>query len=226
MLLFAQAKGLDSLRDIEVSLRSHYNKWYHPGLTSVAKSTLADANNNRSSEIFQDVFYSLLAQCRELAPKHRFKFKNPLYTFDSTLVNVCLSLFSWAMYRTKKGAFKLHTLLDHSGYLPSFLVISEGKTHDINVVKDDAYGFPELSPDSILLIDRAYIDYKWLHSLTIRKLFFVTKAKGNIKYEVIGQQDVPKNKEAISGIDCGYVTECCVVSTIEYFVITVQNRES
>jgi len=198
VLLFAQAKGLDSLRDIEVSLKSHYRKWYHLGLTSVARSTLADANNNRSSDIFRDVFYALFEKCRELAPKHKFKFKNPLYTFDSTLINVCLSLFSWAKYRTKKGAFKLHTLLDHSGYLPSFLVISEGKTHDINVVKDDAYGFPELSPDSILLIDRAYIDFKWLYSLTIKKLFFVTKAKRNMKYEIIGQHKVPKNKGVVS----------------------------
>ena len=198
VLLFAQAKGLDSLRDIEVSMRSHYRKWYHLGLTSVARSTLADANNNRSSDIFRDVFYTLLETCRELAPKHKFKFKNPLYTFDSTLVNVCLSLFSWAKYRKKKGAFKLHTLLDHTGYLPSFLVISEGKTHDINIVKDDEYGFPELSPDSILLIDRAYIDFKWLYSLTLNKLFFVTKAKRNMNYKVIGQQDVPKNKGVIS----------------------------
>ena len=112
---------------------------------------MADANNNRSSEIFQDVFYSLLAQCQELAPKHKFKFKNPLYSFDSSLFTLCLSLFSWAKYRKKKGPFKLHTLLDHSGYLPSFLVISEGKTHDINVVKDDTYGFPDLAPDSIIL---------------------------------------------------------------------------
>ena len=198
VLLFAQAKGLDSLRDIEVSMRSHCRKWYHLGLTSVARSTLADANNNRSSDIFRDVFYTFLEKCRELAPKHKFKFKNPLYTFDSTLVNVCLSLFSWAKYRKKKGAFKLHTLLDHTGYLPSFLVISEGKTHDINIVKDDEYGFPELSPDSILLIDRAYIDFKWLYSLTLNKLFFVTKAKRNMNYKVIGQQDVPKNKGVIS----------------------------
>ena len=200
VLLFAQSKGLDSLRDIEVSMRSHYRKWYHLGLTSVAKSTLADANNNRSSDIFRDVFYTLLEKCRELAPKHKFKFKNPLYTFDSTLVNVCLSLFSWAKYRKKKGAFKLHTLLDYSGYLPSFLVITEGKTHDINIVKDDEYGFPELSPDSILLIDRAYIDFKWLYSLTVKKLFFVTKAKSNMKYEIIGQQNFPKNKGIVS--DC------------------------
>jgi len=198
VLLFAQAKGLDSLRDIEVSLRSHYKKWYHLGLTSVAKSTLADANSNRSSDIFQDVFYSLLAKCRELAPKHKFKFKNTLYTFDSSLFTLCLSLFSWAKYRTKKGAFKLHTLLDHSGYLPSFFLITDAKCHDINVVKDDTYGFPTLSPDSIILVDRAYIDYKWLYSLAIQKLFFVTKAKSNMKYEVTGQQDVPKNKGIIS----------------------------
>jgi len=198
VLLFAQAKGLDSLRDIEISMRSHSHKWYHLGLTSVARSTLADANNNRNSDIFRDAFYTLLERCRELAPKHTFKFKKPLYTLDSTLVNVCLSLFSWAKYRTKKGAFKLHTLLDHSGYLPSFMVITEGKTHDINIVKDDAYGFPELSPDSILLIDRAYIDFKWLYSLTLNKLFFVTKAKRNMNYKVIGQQNVPKNKGIIS----------------------------
>ena len=200
VLLFAQAKGLDSLRDIEISLRSHYRKWYHLGLTSVAKSTLADANTKRSADIFRDVFYSVLEMCRELAPKHKFKFKNPLYTFDSTLISVCLSLFSWAKYRKKKGAFKLHTLLDHSGYLPSFLVISEGKTHDINIVKDDEYGFPELSPDSILLVDRAYIDYNWLYSLTQKKLFFVMKAKHNMNYKIVGQQNVPKNKGVIS--DC------------------------
>ena len=111
---------------------------------------------------------------------------------------MCLSLFPWAKYRKKKGAFKLHTLLDHTGYLPSFLVISEGKTHDINIVKDDEYGFQELSPDSILLIDRAYIYFKWLYSLTLDKLFFVTKAKRNMNYKVIGQQDVPKNKGVIS----------------------------
>ena len=198
VLLFAQARGLDSLRDIEVSMRSHYHKWYHLGLTSVARSTLADANNTRNSDIFRDSFYTLLERCRELAPKHKFKFKNPLYTFDSTLVNVCLSLFSWAKYRTKKGAFKLHTLLDHSGYLPSFMVISDGKTHDINIVKDDTYGFPELSPDSILLIDRAYIDFKWLYSLTLNKLFFVAKAKRNMNYNVIGQQNIPPNKGVIS----------------------------
>lgn len=200
VLLFAQAKGLSSLRDIEISLRSHYRKWYHLGLTNVARSTLADANTNRDADILKDVFYSLLDKCRDFSPKHRFRFKNPLYSFDSTLINVCLSLYPWATYRKKKGAFKLHTLLDHSGYLPSFIVLTDGKAHDITVVKDESFGFPSLPPDSILLIDRAYIDYNWLYSLAQNKLFFVMKVKSNMQYTVIGQQEVLKKKGVLS--DC------------------------
>ena len=171
---------------------------YHLGLETVAKSTLSDANNNRSADIFRNTFYALLEKCRELSPRHGFKFKNPLYSFDSTLIDVCLSLYPWATYRTKKGAFKLHTLLDHSGYLPSFLVVTDGKTHDLNVVKDGSYGFPSLSPDSILLVDRAYIDYNWLYSLAQNELFSVVKAKSTMKYTVLGQQDVPKKKGVVS----------------------------
>jgi len=198
VLLFAQAKGLTSLRDIEISLRSHHRKWYHLGLTSVARSTLADANTNRDADILKEVFYSLLEKCRDIAPRHRFRFTNPLYTFDSTLINVCLSLYPWATYRKKKGAFKLHTLLDHAGYLPSFVVMTDGKTHDINVVKDASYGFPALSPDSILLVDRAYIDYNWLYSLTKNRLFFVTRVKKNMNCTVLGQQEPPKNNGVVA----------------------------
>jgi hypothetical protein len=200
VLLFAQAKGLNSLRDIEICLRSHQRKWYHLGLTNVARSTLADANTTRDADILKEVFYSLLEKCQDLAPRHRFKFKNPLYTFDSTLINVCLSLCPWATYRKKKGAFKLHTLLDHNGYLPSFMVLTDGRTHDVNVVKDPSYGVPALSPDSILLIDRAYIDYNWLYSLTKNKLFFVTRMKKNMKYTVLGQQELPEKNGVVA--DC------------------------
>ena len=198
VLLFAQAKGLNSLRDIEISLRSHHRKWYHLVLTSIARSTLADANTNRNADILKEVFYALLEKCRDLAPRHRFRFNNPLYTFDSTLINVCLSLFPWATYRKKKGAFKLHTLFDHSGYLPSFMVLTDGRTHDSTVVKDASYGVPGLSPDSILLIDRAYIDYRWLYSLTKQRLFFVTRTKRNMKYTVLGQQKSPENNGVIA----------------------------
>jgi len=197
VLLFAQAKGITSLRDIETSLRSHNRKWYHLGLINVARSTLADANSGRDADILKDVFYALADKCRDLAPKHGFKFKNPLYSFDSTLIKICLSLYPWATYRKKKGAFKLHTLLDHNGYLPSFMVLTDGNTHDINVVKDSSYGVPALSPDSILLVDRAYIDYNWLYSLTKNKLFFVTRMKKNMKYSVLGQQEPSKNNGVI-----------------------------
>ena len=88
VLLFAQARGITSLRDIETSLRSHHRKWYHLGLTNVARSTLADANSGRDADILKDVFYALADKCRDLAPKHGFKFKNPLYSFDSTLIQV------------------------------------------------------------------------------------------------------------------------------------------
>jgi hypothetical protein len=194
VLLYAQAKGLSSLRDIEVSLRSHHRKWYHLGLTNVAKSTLADANNRRNADILKDVFYSLLEKCRDLAPRHRFK----LYTFDSTLINVCLSLYPWATYRKKKGAFKLHTLFDNDGYLPSFMVLTDGRTHDINVMKNSSYDVPALSPDSILLVDRAYIDYKWLFSLTQQGLYFITRMKKNMKYTVLGQQKPTQNNGVIA----------------------------
>jgi hypothetical protein len=200
VLLFAQAKGLNSLRDIEISLRSHHRKWYHLGLSSVSRSTLADANNKRDADILKDVFYTLLEKCRELAPRHRFRFTNPLYTFDSTLINVCLSLYPWATYRKKKGAFKLHTLFDHSGYLPTFMVLTDGRTHDVNIMKDSTFGVPALSPDSILLVDRAYIDYKWLYSLTKQRLYFVTRMKRNMKYTVLGQHKPIENNGVMD--DC------------------------
>lgn len=191
VLLFAQAKGLESLRDIEVGLQSHQKKWYHLGLTNAARSTLADANTHRDAAIFEDAFYSLLERCHSLVPKNQFKIKNPLYSFDSTLINVCLSLFPWATYRKKKGAFKIHALLDHQGYLPSFMVLTDGNTHDVKVVKSASYDFPALSPDSILLVDRAYIDYTWLYSLTKTNVFFVTRMKKNMNYTVLGQQESP-----------------------------------
>jgi len=198
VLLFAQARGLKSLRDIQLSLRSQQRKWYHLGLESAARSTLSDANNNRSCDIFQDIFYDLLARCRSLAPKHRFKFKNPLYTMDSTLINLCLSIFPWAKYRKMKGAMKLHMLLDHSGCLPSFVTVTDGKCHDIRVARDLEFGFPSLLPDSIITVDRAYVDYRWLYALTQQRIYFVTRAKSNIDYTLLGQHAQSKRKSVVA----------------------------
>jgi hypothetical protein len=197
-MLYAQARGIKSLRDIHNSLMHYQRRWYHIGLQSVARSTLSDANAKRSAEIFKGIFYELLERCQGLAPKHRFTFKNPLYTMDSTVIHLCLSLFPWARFRTRKGALKIHTLLDHSGCLPSFVTVTDGKCHDIRVVQDSTFSFPGLLPDSIITVDRAYIDYTWLYTLTKRRVFFVTRAKRNIQYTVTGQHAPSKHKNVIA----------------------------
>ncbi len=186
-ILFSQVKQKDSIRDIITALRAYEARWYHLGLTGVCRSTFSDANNKRDYQIFESLFYHLLARCKDLTPKHRFKFKNQLYSIDASVIDLCLSVFPWAKFRKTKGAIKMHCLYDHSGALPSFVTVTDGKRHDVTVAKE--VNFP-LSPDSIVSIDRAYIDYKWLNSLDEKRVWFVTRAKSNIDYVVIGQHPV------------------------------------
>lgn len=193
-ILYAQITQKDSLRDIVTGLSAHAAQWYHLGLAGIHKSTLSDANARRDYRMFEGLFYHLLARCKNQTPKHRFRFKNPLYTIDASTIDLCLSVFPWAKFRTTKGAIKLHCLYDHSGALPTFLTITDGKRHDVRVVKDNT--FP-LSPDSIVSIDRAYIDYKWLNSLDEQGVWFVTRAKTNIDYAVVGQHLI-SNKRVLS----------------------------
>lgn len=190
-LLYAQIKAKDSLRDIETSLKAQSSRWYHIGLKDIKRSTLSDANNQRDYRIYEDFFYNLLDRCKSITPKHKFRFKNPLYTLDATVIDLCISLFPWAKFRKKKGALKLHYLYEHSGSIPSFLVITDAKQHEIKVAKEQA--LPIVS-DSIISVDRAYIDYKWLYSLKKSRISFVTRAKDNMKYKVIGQHKVDKTK--------------------------------
>ena len=186
-ILFSQVKQKDSIRDIVTGLEANESRWYHLGLTGVHRSTFSDANNKRSFQIFEDLFYHLLSRCKNLTPKHRFKFKNALYSIDASVIDLCLSVFPWAKFRKTKGAIKMHCLYAHSGAMPSFVTITDGKKHDVTVAKE--VGFP-LSPDSIVSIDRAYIDYKWLNSLDEKRVWFVTRAKSNIDCVVTGQHPV------------------------------------
>lgn len=190
-LLYARIRNKDSLRDIELSLRAQSNRWYHIGLKDIKRSTLSDANNQRSYQIYEGLFYSLLERCKSITPKHKFRFKNPLYSLDATVIDLCLSLFPWAKFRKKKGALKLHYLYDYSGCLPSFLVVTDAKQHEVKIAKEE--DLPLIS-DSIISVDRAFIDYKWLYSLDKKKIFFVTRAKANLQSEIIGQQEVSKKK--------------------------------
>jgi len=194
VLLFSQIGGKDSLREIEISLKAHRAKWYHIGFKDIKRSTLSDAMNNRSCEIFEGLFYKLLEKCRLVTPKHKFRFKNPLLSLDSTVIDLCLSIFPWAVFRKRKGAIKLHYLYYHSGSLPSFLVMTDGKHHDIRVARDEEKLDLALLPDSILSIDKAYIDYNWLYSLEKRSVYFVTRAKDNMAYDITGQHKPIKNK--------------------------------
>jgi len=197
VLLFAQAGFKDSLREIETSLRVHQTKWYHIGLDNIKRSTLSDAMNRRSYQVYEGIFYKLLERCRSLTIKHPFRFKNPLYTLDSTTIELCLSLFPWARFRRRKGAIKLHYLFDHSGALPSFMTMTDGKCHDIRIAREDEKLDFDLLPDSILSIDRAYLDFEWFYTLNQRGVFFVTRLKKNAVFEVTGQHQESTHKTIV-----------------------------
>lgn len=197
--LYAQIRGKKSLRDIEDCLKTQKPYWYHLGLRNISKSQLSYINNKRSYLIVKNLFYHLYRQCQSHIPNHKFRFKNKLHMLDSSLIKLSLSLFPWAKYRKTKGALKIHALLDARGSIPSFITVSDGKTHDIKVAKEvNQY----LSPDSIIVMDKAYIDYKWLYQLHQRGVYFVVRAKRNMDYEVIGQHKPVKNK---------YITEDIII---------------
>ncbi len=193
-ILYSQITQKDSLRDIVTGLSAHASRWYHLGFAGINKSTLSDANARRDYRMYEELFYKLMGRCQDLTPKHRFRFKNPLYTIDASTIDLCLSVFPWAKFRTTKGAIKLHCLYDHSGALPTFLTVTDGKRHDVRVVKDNTL---PLSPDSIVSVDKAYIDYNWLNSLNEQGVWFVTRAKKNIDYAVVGQHPI-SSKRVIS----------------------------
>ena len=193
--LYAQTSGKNSLRDTETGFRVHQGSWYHLGLENVARSTISYANANRNYALYKDTFYDLLDRCRDVTPKHRFKFKNPLCALDATVIDLCLSMYPWAKFRKTKGALKIHALLDYRGTIPSFLVVTDAKQHEVKVARN--LSLP-LSSDSILAVDKAYIDFQWLYGLSTRGVYFVTRAKDNMDYQVVGQHQEPKNKAVIS----------------------------
>ena len=129
----------------------------------------------------------MLSKCQAIAPKHKFRFKNPLYTLDATIIDLCLSLYNWAKFRTTKGAVKLHVKLNHSGYLPTFAVVTTGKVHETQV----APSIP-LEKGDVAIFDRGYTDFKWYKSLDDKGVFFVTRTKRNACYRVTGRSDVSR----------------------------------
>ena len=194
-LFYVQIKDLFSLRDITSTLNAQADKWHHVGLQTVARSTLADANRDRPYQIWGEMFYAFYDHCQKLVPGHRFKIKMPVFTLDSTTISLCLSQFPWARYRKRKGAIKLHTLIDHNGCLPCYVGMSDGKCHDVTFAKTPEMGLPQLPPDSILTMDRGYIDFSWLYSLHCNGTTFIVRAKSNMTYDHLGQhKKLAKNR--------------------------------
>lgn len=193
-MLYSHSSGKDSLRDIQNSLAVQQHKLYHLGIKSVRRSTLADANKNRPYQIYEGLFHAILKRCRSLTPESKFKFNNPLILFDATVIDLCLSMFSWAKFRTTKGAIKLHFKFDHAGQIPTFLTVTPAKTHEITVARS----LFNIIPDSIYCFDKAYIDFNWFSLINKRKAFFVTRAKKNLKYTVTGQHARANKKGVIS----------------------------
>lgn len=181
VMLYAQATGKESLRDIQIGLQTQGGKWYHLGIQSVAKSTVADASHRRSYKIFEGLFYAFLKKCEIFLPERKFEFRNDLYSLDGSVINLCLKLFNWAKFRKRKGAIRLHTLLNNKKHIPTFLTITDGKKHEIKEVRANWKKW-ELPKESLLTFDRGYIDYEWFYELHQANIFFVTRTKSNMQY--------------------------------------------
>lgn len=189
-MLFAQFTGQRSLRDLAGQMAYNTKKLYHLGLKPVKRSTLSDANNSRDAGFFEKMFDRQFQRCAALAPGHRFRFKNKLYSFDSSTVDLCLKLFPWASFRKTKAGIKLHTLVDHDGYLPCFVNITEAKVHDIQA----AVALLTLPSNSIVAMDRGYVDFSLFNQLTKQHIYFVTRMKRRLKHTIVDRRQVLKNK--------------------------------
>jgi hypothetical protein len=197
-MIFCQLGRAHSLREICGGLACCEGQLKHLGVpVAPKKSTLAYANEHRPWELYQTVFEQTLFKCQELVRsqgvRKKFRFKNKLLSLDGSIIDLSVSMFDWAKYRRTKGAIKLHLLLDHDGYLPSFAVVTEGKTSEIKVAR--ALRF---DPGTILAIDRGYIDYEWFRELTGQGVYFVTRMKEKAVYTVQQDCQVPQNSNVVS----------------------------
>ena len=189
-MVFGQLTSRDSMRDLILSLEAHKSKYYHLGFgPTVSRRNLGIANEKRSYKIFEEFAYVLIEEARKSCCKSDFAInvEGTVYAFDSTTINLCLSVFWWAEFRKYKGGIKLHTLYDIKTSIPTFLHISNAKTHDVNVLDLLTY-----EAGSFYVIDKAYIDFKRLYRLHQQGAFFVTRAKENMRFNRMYSRPVDK----------------------------------
>ena len=189
-LAYAQLTYRESLRDIETCLNSHHEKLYHIGFRGqISRSTMADAGEMRDYRIYQDFAYYLISMARKLYQNEELAIDldYSLYAFDSTTIDLCLSLFPWAHFRKTKAAIKMHTFLNLRGAIPTFISLTTGKVHDVNILD-----ILPLEKDSVIAMDRGYIDFARLYAVNIFPAFFVIRAKNNLRFTRLNSQKVDK----------------------------------
>ena len=165
-MMVAQLSGRNSLRDIVDNMTAQVRKLYHLGADKLSRTTLSRINEDKPYQLYEALFGRLLARCQTATPTHNFRFKNKLYSLDATTIDLCLSAFPWAEFRSTKGAIKLHVGLNHEGYLPEFITVTDGKTHDITAAR--AMNLPQ---GSIVVVDKGYNDYAWYKQLIDKDIF-------------------------------------------------------
>jgi len=188
-MAMGQLAGRDSLRDILDNMSAQTHRLYHLGCAKLSRSNLSRINEDKPHQLYEALFGKLLIRCQRTTQGHAFRFKNPLYSLDASTIDLCLSVFPWAKFRTTKGAIKLHVGLNHDGFLPEFVTVTDGKDHDVTIGR--ILNFPK---GSIIAMDKGYNDYCWYKQLTDKGIFFVTRLKINAKYNVIKRHTFVKNK--------------------------------
>jgi len=211
VMAFAQLTYRESLRDTVTCLRSQNSKLYRMGIQgTVSKSTLADANEVRDWRIYADFAKHLIGIARKLYQKEPLvvDIEQTVYALDSTTIDLCLSVFPWAHFRKEKAAVKLHTLIDLRGNIPTFIHISDGKLHDVNVLD-----VLPIEPGSIYVMDRGYVDFERLYSITRNLAFFATRAKSTFSFERIYSHPVDKS----TGLICDQTIKLTVPATAKKY---------
>lgn len=189
-MAFAQLSGRESLRDIEACLSSHREKLYHVGMRGkISRSTLADTNERRDFRIYEEVGYSLIRIARKLYQSEELavELDRSLYALDSTTIDLCLSLFPWATFRKTKAAVKMHTLLDLRGSIPTFVGLTSGAVHDVHFLD-----VVPLEEESVVTMDRGYLDFERLYAVHRLPAFFVIRAKRNLRFRRLSSSPVDK----------------------------------
>ncbi len=210
-MAFAQLTYRESLRDIEACLRSRQNKLFHMGIRGrVSRNTLANANETRDWRIYADFAQVLIDHARGLYADEDFgvELEETVYALDSTTIDLCLSLFPWAKFRQHKGAIKLHTLLDLRGSIPTFIEITDGKIHDVNILDEL---IPE--PGCFYIMDRGYLDFDRLYLLNLFHAFFIIRAKSNLQFRRLYSHPIDKS----TGLRCDQTIALTGINSAGYY---------